>query len=129
MAKKVNDAELAKADIVDRPDVTDNTPGPKKEEAATAAQDQAQAETAERDSRIATGALAKGYEQLTGEQANADQLEALTEISLKLFKALRTVSYGGFIGGSILTVCLVLPFIPPLFKFLRSTGKEEKANA
>lgn len=129
MVKKIDDTELAKADIVDRPDVTDNTPGPKREDAATAADEQAQAETAERDSRITTGALAKGYEQLTGEQANADQLEALSEISLKLFKALRTVSYGGILGGSIVAVCLALPFIPPLVRFLRSAGKKEEANA
>jgi hypothetical protein len=128
MANKLDDAQLAKEDIVSRPDITEGVEAQAQNTAPAAAENITgdDIERAERHSRIFARRLEKYLKKSTGDDVTADEAMELSEIGGMLFRGLLKVPFGSAIGGAIVAVCVSLPFLPRLLKIIYKPKPEEK---
>ena len=130
--KKLDDAELVKMDIVNRPEVTPGVDGdtikPNEKEAPRSdhelgAQD---IDRAERQSRIFSRRVERLLKGMTGDDVTNDEKAEVAEIGGMVFKGLLKVPFGNLIGTGIIAVCVAFAFLPRILKF--TAGKPEECN-
>lgn len=130
--KKLDDDELAKLDIVSRPEVTPGAadeaakkPGKKAVAEAAAPPAPEESERAERQSRIFARRIERYLKGLTGDKVTPDEAAEIAEVGGMIFRGLLRVPMGGVIGGAIVALCIAIPFMPRLFKITAKKPEEK----
>lgn len=127
MPEKINEAQLVKEDIVNRPDVTATIEAPEAVESGdnepAKQSDKGHItytpEKASRDARLLTRGTKKVFEELSDKKMASEHKEALEELGFEFFDLLRELNLPRSAHVSILLGLVALPFVPPLLKLIK----------
>lgn len=116
--EKFNERDKAKADIVNSPDVTDETAGTASEAVEThkpeTASEPVDIEAGARNGRIVAKRLAKKIPDI-----DEDEKDALTDAAEMLFRHLWGFTLGRYLGGVLLVVSFAAPFLPRVIQQIK----------
>jgi hypothetical protein len=133
MADIFNDEDFGRADIALAPEITkgkDGAPELKSEaikKVVSEMQDDPQADA--RNARLLSQGVNSAAKSLTGQDLRQEQIEAISELGLHAFGALRGVGLSKGLYTAILAGIVIIPAIPSIYKIFKKKGSENGISA
>tara|TARA_R110002124_G_scaffold10609_3_gene52664 strand:- start:1864 stop:2274 length:411 start_codon:yes stop_codon:yes gene_type:complete len=120
--EKFNEHDKAKADIVNSPDVTDETAGtasePLDSHQTETASEAVDPEAGARNGRVVAKRISKSIKDI-----DADEADALKDAAEFVFRKLWGFTLGRVLGSAVLVVSFGLPFLPRVIRFAKQARK------
>ncbi len=128
MAKQFDDDLVAKKAICDEPAITDvaKTKKPEAVKPVEAEPLPAEPVNSERDGRLLANGLSAVMEMIQDKPLGDDEKGALEEVGERFFSTFGQFALFSHLRIGFLAVCLVLPFVPPVWRIVKARQEKKE---